>query len=159
MNIDPPALCLCIPTYKRCESLIALLLELTKQSIAPEMLVIIDGDPLSGDVLRALIAKQINRLFKNVIYIPSNHANLPYQRYLGWKLAEQASSRYLVYLDDDLLPSRPDTLSNLIEPLALSCADVIAVTSKISFPFSHKENLESNNAKCYDRYQYLGNSV
>ena len=140
MNVNSPAFCICIPTYKRCESLIALLLELTKQSISPQVLAIIDGDPLSGDVLRALIAKQIDRSFKNVIYIPSNHANLPYERYLGWKLAEQASSRYLVYLDDDLLPSGPETLSKLVEPLAFSNGDVIAVTSKIVYPFSRKES-------------------
>jgi glycosyltransferase involved in cell wall biosynthesis len=54
---------------------------------------------------------QINTAIKGcdgVVYIHSNHKNQPYQRYLGYLLAE---SDYLVYFDDDMEIVEPAFLS------------------------------------------------
>ncbi len=72
------------------------------QPVLPAALVIVDGDPGSGEV-RAMLGT--HDILKKVPtwWIPSNHANLPYQRYLGYRAAKCFGEvQFLVYLDDDL---------------------------------------------------------
>jgi hypothetical protein len=66
-----------------------------------------------------------------VIYVPSNHASLPYQRYLGWRVAKE--SRCLLYLDDDLRLKQIDFVAKVVEPLNWVDKHVVGVTSTILF--------------------------
>lgn len=117
-------LALCICTYQRPQLLRRLLDDIHRQTRLPNLLIIVDGDPRTGEILP--ICREHTGL--STIYIPSNHANLPYQRYLGWRAA-CASGEYdfLLYLDDDLRLTHPDTLLGLMKPLGN--IDVVGVTA------------------------------
>ncbi|MCE5308735.1 MAG: glycosyltransferase [Acidobacteriales bacterium] len=129
MNEEPSPrhdFAVCIPTHRRPQLLVRLLGDLRKQSVQPNLLIVVDGDPESDDVRRAL------EHFKTewrTIYAPSNHANLPYQRYLGWKLA--AGRRLLLYLDDDLIIPECETVEKILAPLTWADRKVAGVTAKI----------------------------
>jgi Predicted glycosyltransferases len=120
-------LALCICTYKRPSLLHSLLVDVANQTIQPSQIIIVDGDPESGDV-RTLLEE----LAKNskYIYIPSNHGNLPYQRYLGWWASKNNNADFLLYLDDDLRIHQNDAISHLQKPL-LEDESVVGVTADI----------------------------
>jgi len=123
-------LAICIPTYRRARQLEKLIGDLALQTILPDTLVVVDGDPASGEVphlLRSL------KLFPhtNLIWAPSSHASLPYQRYLGWRLC--ALSRYLLYLDDDLRIPQRDFVDRITCPFGWDDICVAGVTCSIRF--------------------------
>lgn len=93
--------CVVICTYKRPGTLIKLVGDLARQTAKPEKLIIVDGDPGSKEVKRYL-AELGELAGLNVFYVGSRHANLAYQRYVGWTAARGQRARYLVYFDDDL---------------------------------------------------------
>jgi hypothetical protein len=94
-------------------------------------LVIVDGEPGSGEVREALGATRLPPEWK-IVYVPSSHANLAYQRYLGWRAA--AGCEWLLYLDDDLrLPSHT-ALEKVLTPLGWSDSNVVAVTAELKGP-------------------------
>jgi glycosyltransferase involved in cell wall biosynthesis len=125
-----PGLAICIPTYRRPGLVKRLLADLAQQTLWPEQLIIVDGDPLSRDA-RA-VAESSGFDISSVTYIPSNHANLPFQRYLGWRAA--ARQRWLVYFDDDLRVPDKDALEKLILPLEALPGEIAGVTARIEFP-------------------------
>ena len=124
-------LAICIPTFRRPHLLKLLLRDLAKQTLRPDLLIVVDGNPESGDV-RSLLNEISQTACRKVVYIPSNHANPPYQRYLGWRAS--AGYRWLVYLDDDLRISQLTCLSKLVEPFRWSDRHVVGVTARIIFP-------------------------
>ncbi len=67
-----------------------------------------------------------------VIYVPSNHANLAYQRYLGWRAA--AGCEWLLYLDDDLRLHNESALEKVLAPLGWEGGKVVAVTAQLQAP-------------------------
>lgn len=105
---------LCIATRGRPGPLRRLLSDLSRQSAQPNRLVIVDAEPESGEALAVL---EDHRLCPRTraIYIPSNHKNLPYQRYLGWRVAHGCD--WLLYLDDDLRLPQTDAIERILEPL------------------------------------------
>jgi GT2 family glycosyltransferase len=119
-------LAVCIPTYRRPQLLRQLLGDLGQQTIAIDRLILVDGDPASGDVPRTLAAAPCSA--GELRYVPSNHANLPYQRFLGWKAAAGAKS--LLYLDDDLRLLRADCVERLIRPLRAPWGRVVGTTAE-----------------------------
>lgn len=108
------ALSICICTYKRPALLNILIQDIDSQSILPGDLIVVDGDPDSGEVKDVLL--KADRI-KSIVYLPSNHPNLAYQRYLGWRIACESEAHYLLYLDDDLRIRKADALSRLLEPM------------------------------------------
>lgn len=60
------------------------------------------------------------------MYIPSNHANLAYQRYLGWRAAAEAGADVLIYFDDDQRIYQADVLEWLTKPF-LEDNDIVGV--------------------------------
>jgi glycosyltransferase involved in cell wall biosynthesis len=118
-------LAICIPTFRRAGLLRRLLADLGRQTISPDRLIIVDGDPASGEVPQTLMS--LPPLAGELLYVPSNHANLPYQRFLGWKAAADAA--WLLYLDDDLLVSRA-SVERLVHPLGGSFGRVVGVTAE-----------------------------
>jgi GT2 family glycosyltransferase len=104
----------CIPTYKRPHLLRLLILDLMQQTLHPDYLIIVDGDPDAGEVWSLLQALQTDL---PMAYVPSNHGNLAYQRYLGWRVAAELHADVLVYFDDDERILQPDVLCQLVEPL------------------------------------------
>src|SRR5262249_22555617 len=95
----PRDLGLCVCTFRRPELLGLVLRDVRAQTIQPRLLIVVDGDPASGEVERILMGVPFGQ-DSVVLYVPSNHANLAYQRYLGWKAAAAGHVPTLVYLDD-----------------------------------------------------------
>lgn len=126
-----PRLALCIPTYRRAALMRRLLEDVATQTLQPDVVIVVDGDPASGDVRRVLEAPGLPGAWR-MVYIPSNHANLAYQRYLGWRAA--AGSDWLLYLDDDLRLLRPSALEKVLAPLGWPDADIVAVTAEVAVP-------------------------
>ena len=91
---------------------------------------VVDGEPSSGEVLSALRSLAVPSAME-LVYVPSNHASLPYQRYLGWKAC--AGSRWLVYLDDDVRISQRDFLEKMTDPLKWPAPRIAGVTCRIDF--------------------------
>lgn len=125
-------LALCIPTYKRAKLLAELLDDVGRQSVQPGLVIVVDGDPKSGEVLGVLQNSGSGFGF-TFCYVPSNHGNLAYQRYLGWRVAATEGSQILVYLDDDLRINDPHSLEHLIAPMLSSSSEVAGCTGEIRF--------------------------
>src|SRR5690606_36451831 len=106
----------CIPTYKRPNLLGLMVEDVFQQSRVPEILIVVDGDPTSGDVLSVLSCQSFPDS-SQIVYIPSNHGNLAYQRYLGWRAAVGLSAEVIVYFDDDLRIYQNDVLDRVVQPL------------------------------------------
>jgi glycosyltransferase involved in cell wall biosynthesis len=119
-------LAVCIPTYRRPQLLRQLLHDLGRQTVSIDRLIIVDGDPASGEVPRTVAAALYRA--RELCYVPSNHANLPYQRFLGWKAAAGAKS--LLYLDDDLRLLHPGCVERLIRPLRAGRGRVVGTTAE-----------------------------
>ena len=129
-------LAIAIPTYKRAHLLNLLLQDLAAQSVQPDVIVVVDGDPTSGEVLRMLKAG-VSGLFARppaIRYVPSNHGNLAYQRYLGWRVAVDANVKLLLYLDDDLRISNPASISLLLQPLQNEEDTIVGCTGTVLYP-------------------------
>ena len=122
-------LALCVCTYKRPQLLELLLRDVLNQTIQPGVIIIVDGDPSSGQVLEML---QNAKFPSNipVYFIPSNHAGLSYQRYLGWRVAETAGTSLLLYLDDDLRINQQDVIEKLVGYLQTD-PDIVGATGVI----------------------------
>lgn len=116
--------CLCIPTYKRPELLKKLIIDVSRQTMQPQVLIVVDGDPGSGALL-----KMFNRLPMaqswEVLYIPSNYGNKPYQMYLGWAIAKKYQGDILLYLDDDLRIYQHDAIEKTIAPIIHKADNVV----------------------------------
>ncbi|MFN8528529.1 MAG: glycosyltransferase [Anaerolineae bacterium] len=127
MGIIEPGIVVCICTYKRPHLLKQELADLLAQTVLPERWVIVNGDPTSPDVLEMLKTLPFPP-DSRVIYIASNHSNLSFQRYLGWRAARDG--RILVYFDDDLRIPQLDAFERVIAPLqSLASEDVVGVTA------------------------------
>jgi len=123
-------LCLCICTYRRADLLRLLIQDLGNQSMRPETLVVVDGDPGNRSV--PLVIEDISWLRDiRAIYVPANHANLSYQRYLGWKAAKNLNSEILLYLDDDLRLMRCDAVEMVVCPLENDQELIVGCTAEI----------------------------
>ena len=121
---------LCIPTYKRPHLLARLLDDVFRQTVMPSLVVVVDGDPASGQVLAILRGRQWPRQCK-VVYVPSNHANLAYQRYLGWRVAGDYDLPALLYLDDDLRVEQRDAIQRVLAPLFWPKNHAVGVTADV----------------------------
>lgn len=126
------SIAICIPTYKRTHLLELLLQDLSQQIPQPALLIVVDGDPVSGDVLALLYSVPFPESI-SVIYVPSNHANLAYQRYLGWRVAADQGADILIYFDDDQRIYQHDVLEWLTRPL-LDDNDIVGVGCYSRFP-------------------------
>ena len=122
-------LAVCVPTYRRPLLLRRLLDDLSRQTVLPEQLIVVDGDSDPTDVRGML--EDGAWAFPYVCYVPSNHANLPFQRYVG-RLAARGFEQ-LVYLDDDLCLPRRSVLAELLWPLDATGHGVTAVTGQVHF--------------------------
>jgi glycosyltransferase involved in cell wall biosynthesis len=119
---------LCICTYNRIELLKLLLLDIQRQTIQPCALIIVDGNPGSNQLLMLLNGMQFAGKTK-IIYAASNHANLPYQRFLGWRIFKSIGCEILMYLDDDLRLLNCTVIEDLLMPFSWSERTVRAVTA------------------------------
>jgi len=123
-------LTICICTYQRAQLLNLLLEDISRQTVLPELIVVVDGCP-DGEVIPVL-QKMALQSGISFTYLPSNHPNLSYQRYLGWLAAQEISAAYLLYLDDDLRLHQQDAIEKLVGYLQAD-AQVVGVTSVINF--------------------------
>lgn len=121
---------LCICTYKRAELLKLLLLDVLSQTVKPGSVVIVDGDSASGDVQSMLQTVRFPPEM-SVHYVPSNHGNQTYQRYLGFQISRNGGIKRLLYLDDDLRIEQRTSIQNMIAPLAWLDRNIVAVTGTL----------------------------
>ena len=127
-----PRLVIVVPTYKRTTLLRRLLEDISLQMVQPQAVVIVDGDPASGEVLQMLANMSLPAAWR-IVYQPSNHANAPFQRYLGWRVALEFGGDVLLYFDDDLRLHKPDAIAKVITPFTWDESDVLGVTADIKF--------------------------
>lgn len=130
MRINYP-LAIVIPTFRRSGLLMALLSDLFKQTKLPGKIIVVDGDP-SDEGTKSVLRKGVTTAPCQIIYIPSNHANAPYQRYLGALAA--SDSQWLVFFDDDLRLHQTDAIDKLIAPLCWEDRRVVGISPRITFP-------------------------
>ena len=121
-------LSICICTYKRPHLVNKLVNDLLHQALLPDVLIVVDGDPNSGAVKKMLADGEFLRSALQIIYIPSNHANLAYQRYLGYLTAKGHNSDFILYLDDDLRIEQVDSAGLVMKPL-FEDASIVGVTA------------------------------
>lgn len=142
-----------IPTYRRTELLRLLLQDLAAQTCSPNNVIVVDGDPGSGKVVEMLRNEHGNARQK-YIYVPSNHANLAYQRFLAWSVAVRKCRGIILYLDDDMRISKPSAVDLLLAPIRGSENNIVGVTGSIIF--GDAKGVPDENHLLKDRY--LGNS-
>jgi glycosyltransferase involved in cell wall biosynthesis len=121
---------ICIPTYKRPHLLKKLLHDLARQTMHPNVLVIVDGDPSSGEVEQMLKSQTFPASWK-IVYVPSNHGNVAYQRYLGWRMVLQHACIVLLYLDDDLRVQQCEAVQRVVDPIQWPGQNIVGVTAHI----------------------------
>ena len=143
--------CICIPTFKRARLLALLLSDIARQRVQPRFIVVVDGDPRSGEVLH-LLQNARAESGSEFCYIPSNHANLAYQRYLGWRVAASEGCQILGYLDDDLRINNPHSLEQLIAPMLPNNSEVVGCTGEIRF--GDLQNIGEEQHTVRDRYDF-----
>ncbi len=117
-----------IPTYQRPDTLSQLLDDLARQSLQPDVLAVIDGDPDSGAVLRLLESFDAPSSWR-LVYVPSTHANVSFQRYLCWRAAEGCD--LFVYLDDDLRLPDAEFLVRLLAPFGWPNRHIAGVSARL----------------------------
>jgi len=120
---------LIICTFKRIELLLSLLDDIANQSLIPENVVIVDGDKQNNELPKILSTRK-NALFNKIYYLKSNHSNLSYQRYLGWKFASQKKTDCLLYFDDDLRLLKNNIIEEIVRQL-INYEDVVGITTTI----------------------------
>jgi glycosyltransferase involved in cell wall biosynthesis len=135
MSLSNEKLAIVIPTFQRACILRGLLSDLLDQTVLPDILVIVDGDPKSAKVLSMLKQVQFPSDLA-VIYIPSNHGNEPYQRYLGVRAAKDC--QVLISIDDDIRFTQKDVIKKIFVPFLWEHRHIVGVTPKISFPSREK---------------------
>jgi len=128
MVLEEKSLAVCICTYKREKLLENLINEIMKQTVKPEYLIIIDGNPASNKVVKLLKNLKLGFL-KSLYYVGSNHSNLSYQRYLGWRVANDLNIKFLLFLDDDLQINQKNAFQVLLA--TLEDQSIVGVTSII----------------------------
>lgn len=131
------SLAICICTYQREESLKAILLDILKQTQLPETICLVDGSP-GGSKVQSLLNSLPQLKEFNIIYIPSNHANLSYQRYLGWRAVSQTNAEFMLYLDDDLRLVDLQTIEKLSRPF-MDHMDIVGAT--VNFKMGNSSEL------------------
>ncbi len=131
MSLVNPNLAIVIPTYKRAHLVKELLADLSHQSILPTLCVIVDGAPEENNVVDYL-AHQSQAHFEKIIYVPSNHPNAPFQRYLGAQIAKEFS--LIIFFDDDVRLFDNSTIQKIIDPFKWNERFVVGVTPSIEFP-------------------------
>lgn len=130
MKTESEKIAVCICTYKRPQLLRRLLDDIAAQERRPSFLIVVDGDPESGEVYKLLEGFEMTG--SRIFYQPSNHANLAYQRYLGWKIAHHLRAGILIYFDDDLRLHSSKAVSRLAEVLEQD-ACIVAATASMRF--------------------------
>ena len=131
MNVVVPRLAVCICTYQRPVLLGRLVADLLEQETRPDALIVVDGEPASGQVRGVL---ESSGYAGRLVYVASNHPNQPFQRYLGWRCAVQLQVEILLYFDDDIRLLERGTLAKIILPFSWTDRHVVGVTAQTISP-------------------------
>lgn len=119
-----------IPTYRRPQLVRRLLCDLQGLSLPPKTILVVDGGGEAASLAEAIASVELMPPVR-VILLTSEHANLPFQRFLAFMVAaEIVGATILVYLDDDVRPAAVDSLEALVAPLR-SRPDVVATTARL----------------------------
>ena len=132
MNVAVPRLAVCICTYQRPALLGRLVADILGQGRRPDALIVVDGDPASGQA-RSVLEESAGAGVR-IVYQPSDHPNQPYQRYLGWRVAARESVDILLYFDDDIRLLERETVEKIILPFSWADRRVAGVTAQTLTP-------------------------
>lgn len=123
-----------IATYNRPTTISNLVSDILKRNITDlnKIIVIDSSDDINGDLIG----------LDNVIYQHSNHKNQPYQRYLGYCLAE---AEYLLYLDDDM-QILDDSVFEKIESI-FSDKNIVGINLKFTNKNEYINNVKRHSYK------------
>jgi len=123
----------CIPTFRRPEILARLLDDLARQEKTLDFFIlVIDGDS-RGLSARDVVRQKASSEDLTIGYVWSIRANLPFQRLVGWMVAEDIRAKYLVYLDDDLRTLDSTAVAKLINDGLKATEGVNGATARIDF--------------------------
>ena len=129
--MEKRSLAIVVPTFRRPALLARLLADLAGQNRRPDVVAIVDGSPTCSSGARSVVATMARQSSLTTRYLPSNHANLPYQRWLGCRAVSDCEM--LLYLDDDLRLVNADIVEKLVRPLESDDQSIAAVTAPIAF--------------------------
>lgn len=132
--MEKRSLAIVVPTFRRPALLARLLADLARQNRRPDVVAVIDGSPTGSASARPVVATIATESNLTARYLPSNHANLPYQRWLGCRAVSDCEM--LLYLDDDVRLPSPDIVERLVRPLESADQSIVAVTAPIAFGLS-----------------------
>ncbi len=141
-----------IPTYKRALLLKYLITDLLMQTTLPDELIVVDGDSKSTEVNSMLMQFQfpINMVVK---YIPSNHGNAPYQRFLG--VESIGDCEWVIFIDDDIRLIQNDSIEKLTAPFTWNDRFIVGITPRIVFP---SRNLSAGVLPKWRILRFMGSS-
>tara|TARA_B100001964_G_C14259530_1_gene614534 strand:- start:2600 stop:3538 length:939 start_codon:yes stop_codon:yes gene_type:complete len=108
--MNAPILSVIVCTYNRANLLDNCLASLSEQDLNSELYEIIVVDNNSKDNTSDVVSKYMGN-DKNIRYVIEENQGLSYARNRG---SDEASSQYLVYIDDDAI-APPEYLSNILE--------------------------------------------
>jgi glycosyltransferase involved in cell wall biosynthesis len=143
-------LAVAIPTYKRVPILNELLTDLLRQTLLPSEIIIVDGYPESREVESLLSQFQFPSGLL-VQYIPSNHPNAPYQRFLG--SCSATNCKWLIFIDDDIRIKQTDVIEKIIAPFMWDHRFVVGISPKIVFP-SRKTPPQNHPKRKYMKFMH-----
>lgn len=98
-------------TYNRVPPLIRVLKGLFSQTRQPNHIFVIDGSTDENSVKTAVRQVSVPRPGSNVIIVRTSHANVAYQRWLGFKVSR---SDIVAYFDDDVVFEERDMLERIL---------------------------------------------
>ena len=130
-----------IPTYNRDHLLGLLLPDIVKQSVKPMQVIVVDGNPDSRKVIDRVRSLSTELTFP-ITYIPSTHANAPFQRYLGSMCL--GDSDLCLFVDDDIRINHANTIEYLSNPFQWQHEIVAGISPVINFPNRAVQNSKHN---------------
>ena len=133
MKAAAQTLAVCICTFQRPALVGRLVADLLEQGTRPDALIVVDGDPASGQARSVL---ESSGFAGRLVYVASNHPNQPYQRYLGWRVAVELPADILLYFDDDIRLLERETIEKIIQPFSWMDRHVAGVTAPTFSPRS-----------------------
>jgi GT2 family glycosyltransferase len=124
-----------VPTYRRPRLLTRVLAEIARQSRMPDRLIVVDGEGGAPASYAALEESGWAERAETLL-IPSTRANMPFQRWLARRAAEDSDA--LIFFDDDVLLPGRETTAKLCRALdgapAATCAVNLPVRANARRP-------------------------
>jgi len=137
---DLPAYDVVICTYNRVQPLLRVLEGLFKQTRQPDHIYIVDSSTDQNSVRTAVRQLSPPDPSPGIVLVRASHANVAYQRWLGFKVS---ASDVVAYFDDDVVFGEPDMMERVLGLFAQP--DVVGASVELDYhnPLVHDPALRS----------------